>query len=85
MASLTLKDRLKRTPRGVRRYPRRVPRKPPNRTTDSAVLVRLTSEQRKKIDEALAKIARPGLRPVVSRFLLESALVEADRILAGKK
>jgi hypothetical protein len=27
---------------------------------------------------------RPGLKPVFSRFLLESALAEADRILAKK-
>lgn len=64
-----------------------MPRKEPNRTTDGAILVRLTTEQRTKLDEAMGRLAagRPGLKPVLSRFLLDAAMAEADRILAGKK
>jgi hypothetical protein len=43
--------------------------------------------QRAKLDEAMGRLAagRPGLKPVLSRFLLDAAMAEADRILAGKK
>lgn len=55
-----------------------------NRSTDAAVLVRMTKDQRARLERALAKVARPGLKPALSRFLLETALAEADRILGSK-
>jgi hypothetical protein len=58
-------------------------RGPQNRTTDTACLVRMTSAQRARLEAAVGKLAegRPGLKPVLARFLLELGLAEADRIL----
>ena len=58
-------------------------RAPQNRSTDTQVLVRMTDQQRKKLEAAVAKLAagRPGLRPVVARFLLDVGLAEAEKIL----
>ena len=58
-------------------------RGPQNRTTDAQVLVRMTSAQRARLEEAVVASAegKPGLRPVVAKFLLEVGLREADRIL----
>jgi len=58
-------------------------RGPQNRTTDTACLVRMTSEQRARLEAAVRKSAdgKPGLKPVVAKFLLELGLAEADRIL----
>jgi len=57
-----------------------------NRSTDTACLVRMTSAQRARLEAALGKLAegKPGLKPVVAKFLLELGLAEADRIL-GKE
>jgi hypothetical protein len=58
-------------------------RGPQNRSTDTACLVRMTRAQRERLEEAVKKSAegKPGLKPVVARFLLEVGLAEADRIL----
>lgn len=58
-------------------------RGPQNRSTDTACLVRMTRDQRARLEAAVGKSAdgKPGLKPVVARFLLELGLAEADRIL----
>jgi hypothetical protein len=64
-----------------------VAKKPPQkRSTDVAITVRMTSVQKARMDEALAKLIedRPGVRPVLSRFLIEAGLEVAERILAEK-
>lgn len=59
---------------------------PQHRSTDTAVLVRMTLEQRRKLTSALETQAKglSGVRPVLSRFILDAALAEADRLL-GKQ
>jgi hypothetical protein len=60
-----------------------MPRKPPTRTQTSQVNIRLTMEQRARLEAATAKLVEGvrGARVPLSRWLLELGLAEADRIL----
>lgn len=67
-------------------YPRNaMARKEPNRSTDSAILVRLTARQRRRLDLAVSTLVNiSGLKNAtvpISRWVLECALSEAERIL----
>lgn len=65
-----------------------MPRKEPNRTTDVAILVRLTRAQMSRLKAAVAKlVARSEVKSAkipMAPWVLECALAEAEHILAGK-
>lgn len=77
----------KRRAGGRSGYRYAVPRKEPQRTTNTAILVRLTTPERQRLEAALERLTdgRPGVRPVLSRFLRDAAMAEADRILGKTK
>jgi hypothetical protein len=64
-----------------------VPRKPPVRTQTTQLNIRLTDEQRNRLEAAAMKLVTgiPGARVHIGPWLLELGLAEADRILAAKK
>jgi hypothetical protein len=62
-----------------------MPRKEPNRVTDSAVLVRLTTAEREHMDKAIAQMLQdagiPGAKLTIGKFFLMAALDKADLVL----
>lgn len=58
-----------------------------NRSTDTAILVRLTGAQKARLEAAAKKLAHgtPGAKIVVARFLLDLGLERADAILGPEK
>lgn len=62
-------------------------RKEPVRSTTSQLNIRLTEEQKTRLEKAVAKLVEgvPGGRVALSKWVLELALIEADRVLTGKR
>lgn len=58
--------------------------KKPNRSTDSAILIRCTSEQKDLFERAVAKVQEglpPGAKISLSGFALEHTLLAAKKVL----
>ena len=73
--------------RGRLRSDRRVPRKPPVRTQTSQINIRLTDEQRSRLEAATSKLVANirGAKVNLGPWLLELGLAEADKILGQGK
>lgn len=58
-----------------------------NRSTDTAILVRLTAAQKARLEAAARKLVAgtPGAKVVLAGFLLALGLREADAILGPEK
>jgi uncharacterized protein (DUF1778 family) len=64
-----------------------VPRKPPVRNQKTQLNIRLTESELERLEAAASHLVAgiPGAKVAVSRWMVEVALAEADKILATKK
>jgi hypothetical protein len=64
-----------------------VPRKPPVRNQKTQLNIRLTEAELERLEAAASHLVAgiPGAKVAISRWMVELALAEADRLLGDKK